>query len=58
MNTPSEQLAEKILERLIREKLLTKPESKKLQPKLAEGKLRSEDWKLAVELSLPQQPKP
>ena len=45
MNTPSETLAERIIERLIHEKLLTKQEGKKILPKLAEGKLRPEDWR-------------
>jgi|GEM_PF-1032643 len=51
MDTPSFKLAEKIIERLVQEKLLTIKEGKKLLPKLAEGKLRSEDWQLPIETS-------
>lgn len=51
MDTPSEQLASKILERLIKERLLTPDDRAKLLSKLAEGKLKSEDWHLAIELA-------
>jgi hypothetical protein len=51
MDTPTQQLAAKILERLIAEGLLTKNDQKKLVNKLADGKLTSEDWRLAVELA-------
>ena len=57
MNTPSEKLAERIIERLIQEKLLTKQEGKKILPKMAEGKLLSEDWRLPIELSAPKETK-
>ena len=58
MSTPSEKLAEKIVERLIQEKLLTKQEGKKILPKMAEGTLRPEDWRLPIELSAPKETKP
>ena len=51
MDTPSGQLASNILERLIKEKLLTPDDRAKLLSKLAEGKLKSEDWRLAIELA-------
>ncbi len=51
METPSQLLAEKIMERLIREGLLTAQAAKTMQPKLAEGKLRAEDWRLPIELA-------
>lgn len=51
MDTPSAQLASKILERLINEKLLAPEDRAKLLSKLAEGKLKSEDWRLALELA-------
>jgi hypothetical protein len=57
MNSPSERLAERILEKLIQEKLLSKQEAKKLLPKLADGKVRPEDWRLAVEISMSQKTK-
>lgn len=52
--TASEQLAGKIIQRLIDEKLLSANDGKKLLPKMATGKVRSEDWRLAVEKSIPE----
>lgn len=49
MSTPSQDLAKIIIEKLIAEKLLLAEDEKRLLPKLAEGKLRAEDWRLAVE---------
>lgn len=51
MQTPSENLASKIAERLVKEGLLTEKSAKAILPKLADGKLSSEDWRLAVELA-------
>jgi hypothetical protein len=42
-------LAAKIIARLVDEKLLTAKSGKKILPKLAEGKLRPEDWRLPLE---------
>jgi transcriptional regulator CtsR len=50
----SEQLAGKIIQRLIDEKLLSANDGKKLVPKMATGKVRAEDWRLAVEKSVPE----
>jgi hypothetical protein len=58
MSSPSEKLAHRIVDRLIGEKLLSKQEAKKLLPKLAEGKLRPEDWRLAIEISISPKTKP
>lgn len=52
--TASEQLAGKIVQRLIDEKLLSANDGKKLVPKMATGKVRAEDWRLAVEKSIPE----
>ena len=52
MKTPSQALSEKIIERLIREELITAETAKAIQPKLAEGKLRGEDWRLPIELGV------
>lgn len=52
--TASEQLAGRIIERLIDEKLLSANDGKKLVPKMATGKVRSEDWRLAVEKAIPE----
>lgn len=52
--TASEQLARKIIQRLIDEKLLSANDGKKLVPKMATGKVRAEDWRVAVEKSVPE----
>lgn len=49
--TPSQALAARIADRLAQEGLMTAAVAKKLSPKLADGKLRAEDWRLAIELS-------
>lgn len=51
MDTPSKQLASKIIERLVEEKLIRPGDRAKLLSKLAEGKISAEDWRLAVELA-------
>ena len=58
MNSASDKLAALIAERLVREKLLTRTEAKKILSKLAGGKLNSEDWRAAVEVSMPHKLKP
>lgn len=58
MSAPSERLAEKIIEKLLHEKLLSREEAKKLLPRLAEGKLQPEDWQAAIETSIEQKTKP
>ena len=52
MDTPSGQLAAKIMDQLILEGILTPEDPAKLLSKLADGQLRSEDWRLAVELAV------
>lgn len=58
MDTPSQRLAAKITDRLGNEGLLTLEAAKKILPKLAEGKLRAEDWRLPIELAGKQRSKP
>ena len=58
MDTPSQALAAKITERLLAEGLITADAAKKIQPKLAEGKLRAEDWRLPIELAGKKEAKP
>ena len=58
MNTPSEELAQKIVERLVAEHLLMPEDTVKLLPKLAEGKMRPEDWRLAVEKAITKRMEP
>jgi hypothetical protein len=49
MDTPSQALASKILDRLIQEKLISQATAKKMHSKLAEGKIRVEDWRFSIE---------
>ncbi len=51
MDTPSGQLAAKIMDRLIEETLLTPEDRTKLFTKLRSGKVSQEDWRLAIELA-------
>jgi len=53
MISPSEELAKKILEKLVAEVLITTEDAKKMSSKMAAGKLRADDWKLAIEKSSP-----
>ena len=58
MDTPSQALTAKITERLLREGLITAADAKKIQPKLSDGKLQVEDWRLLIELAEKKEPKP
>jgi hypothetical protein len=49
--SPSAELARRIVERLVKEHLLTADEAKKLLLRLSAGAARGEDWKLAIEMS-------
>jgi hypothetical protein len=51
VDTPSTKLASTILDRLVAEHLLSPDDHKKLMSKLAEGKLRAQDWRLPIELA-------
>ncbi len=57
MGTPSEQLAAKIVERLVKEKILLPADGEKIVGKLAEGELRSEDWRLPIEKAIDKEKK-
>jgi hypothetical protein len=50
MDTPSQKLAAKIIERLIHEDLITPTDGERMSAKLADGKLQPEDWRLPLEL--------
>ncbi len=50
MEKPRGQLATKIVDRLVKEKLISPASGKKMLPKLADGQLRPEDWRLPIEL--------
>ncbi len=49
MESPSQQLAKKIMSRLVTEKLLLVADEAKLISKLAEGTLTAADWRLGLE---------
>ncbi|NGZ08216.1 MAG: hypothetical protein CV088_02380 [Nitrospira sp. LK70] len=52
MSKPDEQVADRIIEQLRKQKLLSESALRKLKPQLVAGKLSAEDWKLAIELDL------
>jgi len=56
--TPSQTLAEFIVHKLVAEKLVTESDGKALIPKLAAGKMKAEDWRLAVEKGVAKVSKP
>jgi hypothetical protein len=58
MDIPSQALAAIIAKRLVSEGLLTAAAAEQLQAKLAEGKLRGEDWRLPIELAAKKETKP
>ena len=51
MQTPSQQLASKVIERLLVEKILAPKDSVKTSALLSEGKLTMDDWRLLLELN-------
>lgn len=48
---PGEQLAQRIIDRLVKEKLLTARDAKRMMGPLAEGELTAEDWQLPLDVS-------
>lgn len=52
MSTPSETLTARILDRLVHEGLLDEKQRGRMAPKLTDGSLSAEDWRLLVELSM------
>lgn len=49
MKTLSEDLTEKILTELVEQKLFLQDDGSKYVAKIATGKMKAEDWRLAVE---------
>lgn len=49
MTTPSEQLAAKIVDRLVREKLLVEADAGKITDKIIQEKMKPEEWRLYIE---------
>ena len=59
MQTPSQKLAAKFAARLIDQGLMSYADSKRMEPKIAEGTAKGPEWKLPVEKQLErEQPKP
>lgn len=58
MDTPSERLAKQITARLVQEGLLSGDDANAMRPKLAEGSLKGEDWRLPIELAAARAAKP
>ena len=50
MDTPSQTLAKRISQRLITTQLLTEDAANRHTSKLADGKLKAEDWRLPIEI--------
>lgn len=50
--TPTEQLARRIVARLGKEGLLSEDQGGKLLPRLIAGSAKGEDWRFAIETSL------
>lgn len=51
METPSQKLAAKIIDRMIKANLLSKAEGEKIVSNVGAGKQRPEDWRVAFEKS-------
>lgn len=51
MDTPSKQLAKRIMEKFVAEGILSSVDGTKMLDKLAAGKLKQEDWQLPIELA-------
>jgi hypothetical protein len=52
MDTPSEILAKRITDRLVKEGLLIEAVAEKARSTIASGKMRAEDWRLSIELAM------
>ena len=55
MDTPSQRLAAQIVERLLREGLISAEAARELSLKLAEGTLRAEDWQSCLAPAQPRE---
>ncbi len=51
MDKPSDTLAKRITDRLVKEGLFTAAAAKKAQSAIASGKMSQEDWRLPIELA-------
>lgn len=51
MDTPSDILAKRITDRLVKEGLFIEAAATKARSTIASGKMRAEDWRLSIELA-------
>lgn len=51
MDTPSYILSNRIIERLVRDKIILPERSENVRNQLATGRVGAEDWKFEIELS-------
>lgn len=58
MKKPDEEVGEKIIAELKKQKLLSKTGLEKLRPKLISGSLSSLDWKLVFDIDRSKKEKP
>lgn len=56
--TPSELLATRVIEQLVASGLLRESSRKTFLSKVASGKVKGEDWKLELELAMPEESAP
>ena len=56
METPSLKLAKQTMDRLVTEQLITPKEAEKFAQKFSEGRVKAEDWRLAVENAIEKKP--
>ena len=52
MATPSEELTQRVMEALVKERVLAAKEAEKLAARIAGGKIKPEDWLVGIENSL------
>jgi hypothetical protein len=58
MSSPSQDLATRVVQKLIEEKMILPGDMQPILAKLHLGKLKQEDWRLAVEKSLYAEKRP
>jgi hypothetical protein len=58
MSTPSQDLAKKVVQKLVEGKLILADDMQPIIDNLSLGKLRQEDWRLAVEKGLDAEKRP
>lgn len=52
MDSPSQDLAQRIVDKLVAENLVLAADAKAAQSKIADGRMSAEDWRLVVEKAI------